>query len=216
MKRLGIGLLALASVLWPCGLAARDADQEALFAEGNRLYQEGDFVGAVISYGAVVEAGFESATLYYNLGNAHFPARRDRAGRRELRAGRSPRPRQRRHPGQPRARQPAPPGPDRAVAALLAPVRLRLVDGSDSPGRARNAGCRLLPGPGRGRGPDRAPAAERMAHTAQAMRLHHHGGDGPSGSHADGARDGAGQARASGRDGRRSPGTERTLRKRAG
>ena len=72
MKRLGIGLLALASVLWPWGLDARDATQEALFAEGNRLYQEGDFVGAVISYGAVIEAGFESAALYYNLGNAHF------------------------------------------------------------------------------------------------------------------------------------------------
>ncbi len=46
--------------------------QEALFEEGNRLYQEGDFAGAAASYGAVIEGGFESAEVYYNLGNAHF------------------------------------------------------------------------------------------------------------------------------------------------
>lgn len=46
--------------------------QEALFDEGNRLYQEGDFGGAAESYEAVLEGGFESAEVYYNLGNAHF------------------------------------------------------------------------------------------------------------------------------------------------
>ena len=46
--------------------------QESLFAEGNRLYQEGDFVAAAASYDAVIEGGFESAEVYYNLGNAHF------------------------------------------------------------------------------------------------------------------------------------------------
>lgn len=46
--------------------------QEALFDEGNRLYQEGDFGGAAASYEAVLEGGFESAEVYYNLGNAHF------------------------------------------------------------------------------------------------------------------------------------------------
>lgn len=48
------------------------APQESLFAEGNRLYQEGDFAAAAASYGAVIEGGFESAEVYYNLGNAHF------------------------------------------------------------------------------------------------------------------------------------------------
>ena len=72
MRGLAVALAAFSLALPPGLLVARDATQEALFAEGNRLYQEGDFVGAVISYGAVVEGGFESAALYYNLGNAHF------------------------------------------------------------------------------------------------------------------------------------------------
>lgn len=46
--------------------------QEALFDQGNRLYQEGDFGGAAASYEAVLEGGFESAEVYYNLGNANF------------------------------------------------------------------------------------------------------------------------------------------------
>ena len=52
--------------------ACAAAAQEPLFAEGNRLYQEGDFAGAAASYGAILEAGFESPEVYYNLANAHF------------------------------------------------------------------------------------------------------------------------------------------------
>ena len=51
---------------------AAPAAQQGLFDEGNRLYQDGDFAGAVASYGGVLEAGLESAELYYNLANAHF------------------------------------------------------------------------------------------------------------------------------------------------
>ena len=46
--------------------------QEDLVADGNRLYQEGDFVGAAARYEAVLESGLESATLHYNLGNARY------------------------------------------------------------------------------------------------------------------------------------------------
>ena len=42
------------------------------YQEGNRLYQEGDFAGALSSYLRVVEAGFESGEVYYNIGNAYF------------------------------------------------------------------------------------------------------------------------------------------------
>ena len=67
--RRGVRLWLLAAgLLAPGSLPAQDA----LFDEGNRLYQEGDFGGAAASYGAVLEGGFESAELYYNLGNAHF------------------------------------------------------------------------------------------------------------------------------------------------
>ena len=61
-------LVATGALLAPATLVA----QQAPFTEGNRLYQEGDFGGAVASYGTVLEGGFESAELYYNLGNAHF------------------------------------------------------------------------------------------------------------------------------------------------
>lgn len=72
MRRFWFGLATVGVLFLPGGAVARDVDQEPLFAEGNRLYQEGDFGGAAASYGAVIEGGFESAEVYYNLGNAHF------------------------------------------------------------------------------------------------------------------------------------------------
>ena len=74
MRRAGapLGWVVLGLVVLPSGLPGRGAPQEALFDEGNHLYQEGDFAGAIARYGAVAEGGFESGALYYNLGNAHF------------------------------------------------------------------------------------------------------------------------------------------------
>ena len=46
--------------------------QEELFQQGNQLYQQNDYAGALEAYGALLQAGFESADLYYNLGNAYF------------------------------------------------------------------------------------------------------------------------------------------------
>jgi tetratricopeptide (TPR) repeat protein len=46
--------------------------QEEIFEQGNQLYLEGDYAGAVAAYQAVLDAGFESVALHYNLGNAHF------------------------------------------------------------------------------------------------------------------------------------------------
>lgn len=48
------------------------AAQEAFFDEGNRLYQEGDFAGAVEMYERILAGGLESGELHYNLGNAWF------------------------------------------------------------------------------------------------------------------------------------------------
>ena len=47
-------------------------DAAGFFAEGNRLYQEGDHPAAARHYQAVLDRGLESAALHYNLGNAHF------------------------------------------------------------------------------------------------------------------------------------------------
>ena len=72
MRKFGIGLATVGALLVPGGVVVGGAPQESLFAEGNRLYQEGDFAAAMASYDAVIEGGFESAEVYYNLGNAHF------------------------------------------------------------------------------------------------------------------------------------------------
>jgi tetratricopeptide (TPR) repeat protein len=61
--------LALAFVLLVSPSASA---QQEIFAQGNQLYQEGDFEGAAAAYEAVLEAGFESPALHYNLGNALF------------------------------------------------------------------------------------------------------------------------------------------------
>jgi hypothetical protein len=41
-------------------------------AEANQLYQAGQFPEAAAAYQALVDAGIENGTVYYNLGNAHF------------------------------------------------------------------------------------------------------------------------------------------------
>ncbi len=46
--------------------------QVEFYQEGNRLYQEGDFEEALASYLRLVEAGFESGEVYYNIGNTYF------------------------------------------------------------------------------------------------------------------------------------------------
>lgn len=54
-------------------LAAAPADaQNAFFDEGNRLYQAGDFNGALDRYRRILDAGLESGDLHYNIGNTYF------------------------------------------------------------------------------------------------------------------------------------------------
>ncbi|MBT8395359.1 MAG: tetratricopeptide repeat protein [Gemmatimonadetes bacterium] len=45
---------------------------EGLMAMGNTRYQENDFAGALEAYASVLEAGLESPSLHYNLGNSYF------------------------------------------------------------------------------------------------------------------------------------------------
>lgn len=75
-KTVALGVVApaaaalLALTLQPAPLHAQDE----LFEEGNRLYQQEDYQGALDSYLRTREAGFESPSLYYNIGNAYFKA----------------------------------------------------------------------------------------------------------------------------------------------
>ena len=54
------------------GTPSSAVTQVEFYQEGNRLYQEGDFEGALASYLRLVEAGFESGEVYYNIGNTYF------------------------------------------------------------------------------------------------------------------------------------------------
>lgn len=54
------------------GAAVASDDPSTRFHEGNRLYQEGDYEGAVEAYRSILDSGQRSAALYYNLGNAEF------------------------------------------------------------------------------------------------------------------------------------------------
>lgn len=53
----------------PVVSAASSADK---FATANKFYEEKDFDSAIQAYTAVLDQGVESASLYYNLGNAYF------------------------------------------------------------------------------------------------------------------------------------------------
>ncbi len=48
------------------------AQSDSSYFKANTLYQEGRYEEAIESYQSIVFAGFESSTLYYNLGNASF------------------------------------------------------------------------------------------------------------------------------------------------
>ena len=69
-KRLAILLLLLVGF----SACAPQTTSGAQVAEANQLYEAGQFVEAVAAYQALVDAGVEDGTLYYNLGNAYFKA----------------------------------------------------------------------------------------------------------------------------------------------
>lgn len=63
-------LLILLSVLFAVCLHANN--NLLLMEQANTYYDEGEFHTAIEIYEAVLENGYESAALYYNLGNAYF------------------------------------------------------------------------------------------------------------------------------------------------
>ena len=67
MRSGGFLVVALAVVL-PLHAAA----QEEIVLRGNQAYQEGAYPAAIEAYEAVRDAGYTSAGLEYNLGNAYF------------------------------------------------------------------------------------------------------------------------------------------------
>lgn len=68
MKKFFIILVAILGV----GKFANAQSLEQLFEEGNKLYAEANFKAAAAQYQKVVDAGYASGKLYYNLGNAYY------------------------------------------------------------------------------------------------------------------------------------------------
>jgi tetratricopeptide (TPR) repeat protein len=60
-------------ILWLSGFAAAlFANTDSLFQTANGLYQEGSYELALNAYRAISDEGYESADLYYNMGNAAY------------------------------------------------------------------------------------------------------------------------------------------------
>ncbi len=66
MNRLWLGLLLLIPAL---GLAQ---SPEQLYLQGNEAYQQGNQAKAIELYESVLQNGYVSGDLYYNLGNAYY------------------------------------------------------------------------------------------------------------------------------------------------
>ncbi len=66
-------LLLMCLVLPQAGFAAQQP--EATFAQANHYYNEAIYDSALMAYHDVLDSGFESAALYYNLGNTYFKLR---------------------------------------------------------------------------------------------------------------------------------------------
>jgi len=59
-------------VLLVTGSDQKDVNVDSLFSAANLLYQQGNYEPALEAYQAIILDGFESADLYYNMGNAAY------------------------------------------------------------------------------------------------------------------------------------------------
>ena len=51
---------------------SRAGERENLFSEGNRFYQAGNYAAALEAYQKILDAGYKSGGLYYNMGNCYY------------------------------------------------------------------------------------------------------------------------------------------------
>jgi tetratricopeptide (TPR) repeat protein len=68
--------VALVLIQLPIRHEGSETNASALFSEGSSHYQKGDFASAERAYRQLLDAGVESGTVYYNLGNACFKQRK--------------------------------------------------------------------------------------------------------------------------------------------
>ena len=62
---------AILVLVWS-GAALSQANPDQLFQEANQAYDQKDYSAAVDKYKTLLDSGAATASVYYNLGNAHF------------------------------------------------------------------------------------------------------------------------------------------------
>ncbi|MBO7541848.1 MAG: tetratricopeptide repeat protein [Bacteroidales bacterium] len=65
-------ITAIAALLLALSANLFAGTNEELFNQANELYKSGNYPQSIELYNQILDAGYESATLYYNLGNAEF------------------------------------------------------------------------------------------------------------------------------------------------
>ncbi len=65
-------ILAILLVLFIFPMGSEAVDFDELLFEGNELYLEGKYEMAAAVYQSIVDSGYASGELYYNLGNAYY------------------------------------------------------------------------------------------------------------------------------------------------
>jgi len=70
MKKVFIGLVFSLLFLGP--VSAQSRMEQTVFDQANQLYQSGDYSSAREQYQKIINSGYESVELYYNLGNTFY------------------------------------------------------------------------------------------------------------------------------------------------
>jgi tetratricopeptide (TPR) repeat protein len=65
-------LLILSIVIYSLSVFADNDELQQLIADANEKYSTGDYAASIELYSRVIEEGYESPELYYNLGNSYF------------------------------------------------------------------------------------------------------------------------------------------------
>jgi len=71
IKVFGI-IIVLISIIYPLGAGADEVACYKAFSKASNQYSESLFEDAVKTYEGILDSGYHSANLYYNLGNAYF------------------------------------------------------------------------------------------------------------------------------------------------
>jgi tetratricopeptide (TPR) repeat protein len=65
-------VVVLALAMWPAAIRADSPGDAEAMAATNSLYESGRYLEAALVYEQLIDQGYESGALYYNLGNAYF------------------------------------------------------------------------------------------------------------------------------------------------